>query len=128
MGRLALASHGNRRQSRTRSIGCLTRMPDKIKESNRIPHKSWIPFHCACLNGTMTNDELFKSALVERHRNKGVSFERETARSTTKSEDKIVVHGKPGATRQSKPKVTPSIPASRRATLMIVNGGFKIFK
>ena len=33
---------------------------------------------------------------VERHRKEGVSFERETAQSTTKSKDKIVVRGKTG--------------------------------
>ena len=61
---------------------------------------------------------------VERHRKEGVSFEREAARSTAKSKDKIFVRGKTGCTRRATPKVTPF--NLRLATC--INGGFKIFK
>ena len=54
-------------QSRTQTLGCLTRMPDEIKGSgiiqNRIPQIVVPGLHCACPNARTTNDELPKREL-----------------------------------------------------------------
>ena len=100
-------------------------MPDEIKGpgiiQNRIPQIMVSGLHCACPNGRMTNDELFKSALeyglkdigTKAFRFKGKQHETLQSRKPNSCpwENRVRRVGR-------RPKSRPSIHASRRAYLM----------